>query len=390
MTVRPRSALAAACGAALLAGCGAAPAVQAAQPARSAALALAGSAEYSGGTWAEVVMGGSAAQHNNFWELFVRPSGTAAWKLATPLGIASNGGFAVAAVGQASLAAAIRPSQKLAFTPLAGSTDNGGRWSQDGLLDAPLAGYPAALAAGPDGALLALTAAGQVRARAAAGAAWSGLAEERSVAASAAGRGCGLTGLTGAAYSPSGVALLAGGCARPGQAGIFRSRPGGWAADGPALPATLAHLPIDVLQISRAPDADVALLLAGHGRTASLLAAWSDRTGGGWRLSAPYPLRGTAPRSAAAGGEALGVLLDGGRAISIAGPGAAWRALPALPAGTAALPAGGATLATAPGGGFQALTARGGLLSVWTLGSGITGWHRSQALSVTIPYGSSG
>ena len=47
-------------------------------------------------------------------------------------------------------------------------------------------------------------------------------------------------------------------------------------------------------------------------------------------------------------------------------------------------------LAAAPGGGFQALTARGGLLSVWTLGTSLTGWHRSQALSVTIPYGSSG
>ena len=126
------------------------------------------------------------------------------------------------------------------------------------------------------------------------------------------------------------------------------------------------------------------------GRTSSLLAAWSDRSGGGWRLSAPYPLHGAVPRSAAAGGEALGVLLDGGQAISVAGPGAAWRALAALPAGTAALPAGGATLATAPGGGFQALTARGGLLSVWTLGTSLTGWHRSQALSVTIPYGSSG
>ena len=99
MTIRPRSALAAARGAALLAGCGAASAVQAAQPARPAALALAGSAEYPGGTWAEVMMGGSAAQHNNFWELFVRPSGATAWKLATPLGIASNGGFAVAAAG---------------------------------------------------------------------------------------------------------------------------------------------------------------------------------------------------------------------------------------------------------------------------------------------------
>ena len=31
------------------------------------------------GTWAVAVLGGTAAQHNNFWQLFVRPAATGRW-----------------------------------------------------------------------------------------------------------------------------------------------------------------------------------------------------------------------------------------------------------------------------------------------------------------------
>jgi hypothetical protein len=44
-------------------------------------------------------MGGSAAEHNNFWQLFVRPAATGKWRLATPPGVASNGGLVVASPG---------------------------------------------------------------------------------------------------------------------------------------------------------------------------------------------------------------------------------------------------------------------------------------------------
>ena len=78
----------------LAAGCGstvsraAAPASPAAPPSLATSLATAT------GTWAVAVMGGSAASHNNFWQLFVRPAGTSTWRLATPPGVASNGGLA--------------------------------------------------------------------------------------------------------------------------------------------------------------------------------------------------------------------------------------------------------------------------------------------------------
>ena len=63
----------------LAAGCGSAapaapsPPVQSV-PARPPSLATA--LVTTAGTWAVAVMGGSAAAHNNFWQLFVRPAGT--------------------------------------------------------------------------------------------------------------------------------------------------------------------------------------------------------------------------------------------------------------------------------------------------------------------------
>lgn len=53
----------------------------------------------TGAGWAIVEMGGSAAQEDNFWELFVRPAGTATWRLATPAGVADNGGLEAAGIG---------------------------------------------------------------------------------------------------------------------------------------------------------------------------------------------------------------------------------------------------------------------------------------------------
>jgi hypothetical protein len=391
----PATAVVTVLAAAVLAACGSTRASGTGGPATPAIPSLATSASYPDGTWAVLVMGGSAAQHNNFWQVFVRPAGKqATWRLATPVGVASNGGIAVAATGGPSLVAALLPSQDLRFSPLSRSTDNGATWAAAGLLDSPLAATPSALAAAPSGGLIALTRAGSVEVASQPGAAWARLATERSVASSPAARSCGLTGLTAAGYTAAGTALLAGTCTRGGHAGLFaREAGGGWVAAGPALPAALAGHPVTVLQLARSGAADEALLQVGSGRTASLLGAWNTGQAGGWRLSAPYRLAGAQPRSAAVAGQALGVLLRGAdgstaRAVTVAGPGAAWQALPALPAGTAALPTGAATLAAGPAGGFQLLTARRGQLSVWAAGS--SGWTRSQDIKVSIPYGSSG
>lgn len=374
---------------AVLAGCGSTHAVQAVPSAPAVRLSLATSAEYPDGSWAVLVMGGSATEHNNFWQVFVRPGRTGAWKLATPRGVASNGGIAVAAEGGPALAAAIRPSQDLSFSPLASSSDNGAKWVQSGLLDARLAAGPDSLAAAPGGGLIALTKTGDIELRARPGAAWTRLASEHAVVA-AAGRGCQPPQLTSVAYSPSGVPLAAGACARAGQAGIFRLAGGRWSRSGPALPAALARQDVEVLQMAPAGRGVAALLAAGRGPAVRLLGAWSSPDGTSWTLSQPYQLGAARLQSASFAGGSLGVVLSGGRAVSVSGPGAAWRSLPALPARASLAPDGGITLAAAPGGGFEALSARAGQLSVWALSSSGSGWSRSQVINVAIPYGSSG
>ena len=265
ITPPQRRAAAALLAAGVLAGCGSTAAGQAAPAAPDVHLSLATSAGYPGGNWAVLVMGGSAAEHNNFWQVFVRPARAPAWKLATPPGAASNGGIAVAAEGGPALAAAVRPSQDLSFSPLASSSDNGATWIQSGLLDARLAAGPDALAAAPGGGLIALTRAGDIELRARPGASWTRLASEPAVAA-AAGRGCEPAQLTSVAYSPSGVPLVAGACARAGQAGIFRLAGGRWSRVGPALPAALARQDVEVLQMAPAGRGLAALLVAGRGR----------------------------------------------------------------------------------------------------------------------------
>jgi hypothetical protein len=378
---------------ALLAGCGSTAAVpQAARPAPPVTPSLATSQAYAGETWAVVVMGGSSAAHNDFWQLFTRPAGAAKWTLATPLGVADNGGLAVAEVGARSLVTAFRPSQDLTFSPLSASQDGGAHWSQSGLLADGLADFPTAFAGAPSGGLIALTRGGDTEVAARAGAAWSSLAAEHAVAASPAGRACGLARLTAAAFSSTGMPLLAGQCTRPGTVGIFASASGTWRLSGPALPSALARRDIEVLGLASDGATSVALMQAGSGAGADLITAWSADGGQQWRLSAPLRLRAPAVRSAAFGAAgAVGVTLTGGAgAVAVAGPGAAWHSLPALPGGAAQLPAAAVTLAAAPGSGFEALIAHSGQLSVWQLAPGSAGWEQVQLIKVTIPYGSSG
>ena len=371
---------------ALTAGCGSTPASSPASPAGRAgppplATSFAGA---TGAGWAVVEMGGPAAQHDNFWELFVRPPGSAGWRLATPLGVADNGGLVVAGSGGGSLVTGFRPSQDLTFSPLAATSDGGATWSPSGPVSPGLASAPDALAAGPGGRLMALTTGGG--AELGTGAAWTRLSTARALAATPAGRACGVTGLTAAAFGVSGTPMLAAGCARPGVAGIFADSGGGWHAAGPAVPAALARQDIEVLTLTGyagpAGTGLVALLRSGSGPAASLTAAWSGDGGGRWTLSAPLRLGGGQLTATAIGpGGAFGIIINSSRAATLAGPGASWRALPVLPRGTA-------TLALGPAGQADAITAHLGTFADWRLGA--SGWTQAQTIQVTIPYGSSG
>jgi hypothetical protein len=80
-------------------------------------------------------------------------------------------------------------------------------------------------------------------------------------------------------------------------------------------------------------------------------------------------------------GGSVWVLLGGGRAETVAGPGSSWGALPTVPAGAA-------TLAPGPSaGGYDALAVSGSKLTVWRLAG--TAWAKVQVINVPIEYGSS-
>jgi len=69
----------------------------------------------------------------------------------------------------------------------------------------------------------------------------------------------------------------------------------------------------------------VALLQAGTGASASLLAAWTG-DGQAWTLSPAFTLSGSHPVSASSGADgAVAVVLSDGRGVILSGPGDAWR-----------------------------------------------------------------
>lgn len=369
----------------LLAGCGTATTSR--EPAAATVLAppsLNMTLVTGAGTWAAVEMGGSAAQYNNFWQLFIQPTGSARWSLVTPPGTADNGGLVLAGTSGKTLISAFLPNQLLTFTPLIQTTDGGKAWSSLNPLDAPLASVPDALASNPaSGHQLALLADGTAEEAAAGSATWTVLAGEQTLAGTAAGQRCGLRKLTAAAYTSAGTPMLAGTCADPGIAGIFAASHGTWQPAGPAMPAAVARQDITVLRLTQTAHGITALLAAGTGPTATLLAAWSADGGARWTTSPPLKLGGAKLSSASFGPDGTAaIVLTGNHAETISSTQPRWRALPALPAGTL-------TLAPGQGGMAGALAVDRSILTVWQLAPGGKTWTKAQVINVPIPYGSS-
>lgn len=368
----------------VLAGCGSASG-SAPGPAPQATAAgaplLATSLVTAAGTWAVAVMGGSAATHDNFWQLFVRPAGSTAWRLVTPPGVADNGGLVVAGTGGQSLITAFRPSQYLTFTPLTVTRDGGRAWSPAGPLSGGLANVPDALAAEPGtGQLLALLTSGTVEVAAPGYARWHRLASGHTLASTPAGRRCGLRAVTAVTSTAAGLPLVGASCGRPGVAGIFAARSGTWQAVGPVLAGARGRGPVAVLRLAQTGKVTAALLQAGSGPGPSLFAAWSGDGGGHWMLSAP--LRPGAKLTGASFGPAGTMVLNGTTAAVATSAAGTWRPLPAVPAGTATVTAG-------PAGGFDALAVHQARLTVWRLAPGAAAWRAVQVIRVPIQYGSS-
>ncbi len=352
-----------------------------------------------GMSYAIVEMGGKAAANENFWQLFARPERGSGWRLITPPGVADNGGLIAAETGRRSLLAGFRPSQDLSFSPLTSTGDDGARWLTAPPLPAGLANVPGALAAGPAGQVLALTTGGEVLLRSGPPAGWHLLVTERALAATLAGRSCGLTGLTAVAFGPGGTPLLGGGCTSARSAAIFSQDAsghwqlagpvlGGPASTGPGQTSAAAGRGTSVLALATAGGVTTAVIRTGSGR---VLVAWqpsasqhsATRGGAGkWTNSAPLVAGAARVESASVWpGGAVGVLFSAGRAAVVTGTGGRWQPISGLPAGTV-------TLAAEATGPVQALAASGGTFRAFSLVAGQ--WHLAQTIHVQIPYGSSG
>jgi hypothetical protein len=342
----------------------------------------------SGGTWVTVAMGQLDQPLNTFWQLFYRPTGSTRWSnQVEATAVATNGGIALAPAGGNTVMVGVVPTDLLTFTPIIASGDGGRSW-QDGLIDAGLAKTPDSLASDGAGRTLALTGdntSGKVLLSAHDLSIWQTVIAEAQLAATPAGRRCGLTALTAVTYAGT-TPVVAGNCSNPGVSGVFALRSGSWQAAGPPTAPTS---PVQVLGLRTNAGVTTGLFAttsaadAGH-----LTAAWTIDGGQHWTESPSLPLAGSQRITSFGPADGSGVFVlianpDGiNRVYTITAPGRTWSQLPPPPAGTA-------TLAVTTPGQPQALAVHNTELTVWALAPGSHQWTKTQTIPVNIQYGSS-
>ncbi len=342
-------------------------------------------------SWITLRMGDLSDPANTFWELFHNTPGSSAWSLVTPPGVADNGGLVESASG-ASVVVGFVPSGLLRFSPLAASAHSGSSWAP-AFLPGALAPLPDALAdpASPGGAI-ALLSGGRALSGAADLTSWTPL-----VTAAALGRvspGCGVVGLDGATLLPGGVPLIAAGCRRGGQVGLFTRTAGTWQRAHLTLGGALRGAGTTVLRVQSMEGTTTVLALATLGGLRFLVALWRNGAAP-WTVAKPLTLGSRASVRSTALDPAgdVAILLGGGTgsppvAMEVT-PAGQWMHLPRLPTRTAALalPA-GAPVRSGPD--IDAFTVSGDSLGVFSLTASGEAWVRVQSNRIPLAYGSSG
>jgi hypothetical protein len=332
-------------------------------------------------------MGIEAQPLNTFWQLLFRAPGATGWALVTPPGVADNGGLTVTVGSTGTATVGFEPSQRLHYSPLALSQNDGASWSP-ALVPTSLAASPDALAVTPDGSgrALALVRRGSGKVLASSGTllTWSPLAGSL---LSSAGTGCAIEGFDAVAFGPAGMPMIGTGCSRPGRVGVFALAGRHWQLVGPTLAGSLDRSTTRVLRLASSNGATSALVMARGRVHTDLIALWRSADGA-WSDSRPLPMTpGSALGATAVGvnGEEL-VLLKGSPSATdlemAAGPGQAWSRLPSPPHGTV-------TLSLLADGNISAFAVKGSNLRIFTLAPHGTTWMPVQKMSVPISYGSS-
>jgi hypothetical protein len=332
-------------------------------------------------TWATLAMGHLDDPLNTFWQLLALTGG-ASWQLATPPGVASNGGLAISALPTTVLAG-FGPSQDLLYSPLARTSDQGSSW-QPGVLPAGLSPVPDALVEGDKPLALLSTAGGKVVAGTGDLSTWTPVTTAAALRRQPAAAGCHLRSLTAVTIDADGSTVVGASCTRGGRVGLFASSSTGFMFTGPDMPGADGGS-TQVVRLDQTAAGTAALVSTGSGPAARLFGMWSTDGLRTWTVSAALPLNGSSLLSTgvtAAGGFVV-TARGGGTARSsstLTPAGSPWRPLPPPPSGTTAVTA-------TPVGGYDALAPVGSTLSVYGLVGG--GWTRVQQLRVAIQYGSS-
>lgn len=346
--------------------------------------------ETSAGTWASVPMGHLGQRLNTFWQLFFLPKGQGRWtNKVSELGVATNGGLALASPGGSSLVVAAGPSNLLAFSPIVRTAGPGARWSTV----VPVPGDAVGLsAAGRE--VLALVKERQggrilVAPSSSSAGSWRTLVSDAMLARSPAGRACRPRALSAVGHAGDGAPIVGAVCGRAGTVGLFTMRAGSWHRATVALPPGEQTAVVSVLAIASEGEGTIGLLELRGGSRTQLVTVWSSPGTGHWRSSRPLEVKGPGDVVSAgtAGGEHEYALLRDGassrlRLVVAEGVGRAWHVLPAPPAGTA-------TVAFGPAGTVQALAVHVSVLTAWRLQHGAARWAKAQVAHVDILFGSS-
>jgi len=321
-------------------------------------------------------MGGAVRQGQNVWELLARPAHSGVWRLATPGDVASSSGLVAASAGTpAGLAAGFVANAEIGFSPLASTADSGAEWSPGQPVMRGLAHAPDALAIGPRGSLLVLTATRQVLLlHPGTGPSWHLQTDLGRLARTAAGRTCGLTAITAVAFSAGGAPLVAGDCSQAGVAGLFEQDRSTWRLASLRLPSGAGV--VSALSLVTSGNRTTAVLRIGSSDSGRLVAARRSKTGQ-WISSAGMDIGAAGVQSAAVWpGGAAAVVLSGQRGAVQPGSNANWQQLGRLPARTA-------TLATGPAGRLEALAPQNQRLQVWMRHG--RSWELAQTAAVGGP-----
>ena len=354
-----------------------------------------------------VALGHLTQRDNTFWQIVLRAPGAARWRLVTPPGVASNGGFSAettqgAAGAPGVVTAGFQPSQYLRYSPIASTSDGGKTWAA-GTLAAGLLPVADAVAGAPGGAVLALVRAegGSLEVSKTSLTAWRVLVTRSALGATDAGRSCGVLALSAVAAAPAGSSSpeLGAACSAPGVVGLFHLSSRRWVATRVRAPAG-AGATLTVLRLVTGPTGTSALVEARRPRGASLLDLWRSGPKARWAATKEVRLRGSVVSTAVLGPRSL--VVGTGRGLRVqdllwtGGPSTAWRSLGAPPAGTqvvalapgAALPPPGAA-PSKDAGPLSALVVSGSEVTVWQRSSTGRWTPTSERLHVPVEYGTS-